>query len=82
MMVNSLFYLGLVFAILRHKRGAEVLPAFLFIAHLLTLAQFEPDLGSFLRHYSSVLVLLAPGIEFIFAPKTQAQEAQPQIAKT
>jgi len=77
MMINVFFYAGLVMAIVRHKRDAAQLPAFLFMGHILTQAQFEPDLGSYLRHFSSVLVMLAPGIPYIFP---HGRPAEKQLA--
>lgn len=76
MMVNVFFYSGLVLAIIRHKRGAAQLPAFLFMGHILTQAQFEPDLGSYVRHFSSVLLILAPGLPYLFA--TKPKDTTPQ----
>jgi hypothetical protein len=37
-------------------------PAGLFLAHTLILPVFEPDLGSYLRHLSTALLLLAPSL--------------------
>lgn len=39
--------------------------ALLFVAHFFVLILFEPDLGSFLRHLSSVCVYLAPGLAML-----------------
>lgn len=66
MLVNVLFYTGMVLALIRHKQGAGQLPAYLFMGHILTQAQFEPDLGSYVRHFSCVLVMLSPGIYYMF----------------
>jgi hypothetical protein len=77
MLVNVLFYTGLVLGIMRHKHGTAALPAMLFIGHILTQAQFEPDLGSYVRHFSSVLVILAPGIQYLLLAKPNAPAVEP-----
>lgn len=66
MMVNVFMYCGMVLAILRYRGGAGQLPAYLFMGHILTQAQFEPDLGSYVRHFSSVLVMISPGLLYMF----------------
>lgn len=70
MMVNVFFYTGTVLAMLRYKRGGAQLPALLFIGHILTQAQFEPDLGSYVRHFSCTLVMLSPAIYYMFRSKS------------
>src|SRR5690606_16251863 len=39
-------------------------PVVLFISHVLVLTIFEPDLGSYLRHLSSVFIYLLPALSF------------------
>ncbi|MEJ0063843.1 MAG: hypothetical protein WDO70_11795 [Alphaproteobacteria bacterium] len=79
MMLNVALYASAALAGFSKMQGAARLPYVLFMAHILTLAQFEPDLGSYLRHFSSVLVLIAPGFQFLFRVN-QKQPAQAQAA--
>ena len=72
MMINVFMYCGMVLALLRFRGGAGQLPAYLFIGHILTQAQFEPDLGSYVRHFSSVLVMISPGIFYLFRNRPAA----------
>lgn len=80
MMVNVFFYSGMVLALLRYRRGAAQLPAYLFMGHILTQAQFEPDLGSYVRHFSCVLVMLAPGLLYMFRNRPAAEIAAEEAA--
>lgn len=49
----------------------------LFVAHMLVLWLFEPDLGSYLRHISSVLVYLWPGL--VLWQRAQGVEGKPML---
>lgn len=69
MMINVYFYLGMVRATIKYKTGVAQLPAYLFLGHILTQAQFEPDLGSYVRHFSVMFVILAPGMQYMFRIK-------------
>ncbi len=73
MMINVYCYTGMVIALLRYRKGAAQLPAYLFLGHVLTQAQFEPDLGSYVRHFSSILTMLAPGMYFMFRNRPAEQ---------
>jgi len=47
---------------LRSKDDMAINFTLLFIAHILTLWLFEPDLGSYFRHYSSAIAYIGPAI--------------------
>lgn len=72
MMVNVFVYTGMVVALLRYRHGPAQLPAYLFMGHILTQAQFEPDLGSYVRHFSSVFVMVSPGLYYLFRNRSAA----------
>ncbi len=87
MMINVYFYLGMVRATIKNKTGVSQLPAYLFLGHILTQAQFEPDLGSYVRHFSVMFVILAPGMQYMFRLKPaeeiayEDEDQQPQAAE-
>jgi hypothetical protein len=58
--LNVIIYAGLVKYGLRHLSGSRRLLAMLFLAHVTVLIFFEPDLGSYFRHFSSVFLYLLP----------------------
>jgi hypothetical protein len=62
---NVLALFGLTLAGLRARDGKVRLPALLYASHLLVLILFEPDLGSYLRHASSVILYLAPALALL-----------------
>lgn len=62
LMVNLGIYAFFIRIGLRSKNEAVILPALLFISHMLVLNIFEPDLGSYLRHASSALLYLVPAL--------------------
>lgn len=74
LLINVAAYAAMVYYGLKHMRGGAQLPYMLFIGHILTQAQFEPDLGSYMRHFSSVFVLIAPALPFLFAPQPVQQK--------
>lgn len=83
MMINVYFFLGMAFSTIKNKSGVGQLPAYLFFGHILTQAQFEPDLGSYVRHFSVMFVILAPGMQYMFRIKPSAEiahedDTQPQ----
>lgn len=59
---NLFVYAALLGVGLRTFDQKAQLACTLFFSHLLVLNLFEPDLGSYLRHASSVLVYLAPSL--------------------
>lgn len=73
LIVNVLTYFGMVYCGFKYFRGVAQLPYALFVAHILTQAQFEPDLGSYVRHFSSVWVLIAPAMQYLFRPRSLPQ---------
>jgi len=64
--LNLVIYGALVFMGIRRSSGTamDFLP-WLFLSHLLVLAIFEPDSGSYFRHFSSVLVYLIPTLRLV-----------------
>jgi len=60
MFVNILFYGWLLFTGLKLLKGPLRLLLYLFAAHVVVLVLFEPDLGSFFRHFSSAFLYLLP----------------------
>ncbi len=76
MMINVYFFLGMARATIKYKTGVGQLPAYLFFGHILTQAQFEPDLGSYVRHFSVMFVILAPGMQYMFRLKPADEIAQ------
>lgn len=79
MLVNVLTYFGMVYCGFKYFRGGAQLPYALFVAHILTQAQFEPDLGSYVRHFSSVWVLIAPALQYLLRPRPKP-DVVPQTA--
>lgn len=73
MLINVAAYTAMVCFGLKYSRKGHQLPYLLFIAHILVQAQFEPDLGSYVRHFSSVLVMIAPALQFFWMPRGQKQ---------
>lgn len=66
---------------LRHGGPKERACALLVLAHALTLALFEPDLGSYLRHLTSATLYLAPVLALLDRHLTRpgsADAPQPQ----
>ncbi|KQN33743.1 hypothetical protein ASG37_16460 [Sphingomonas sp. Leaf407] len=59
---NLCIYAWLMITGLRSGNPRISWPAGLFLAHVLVLTIFEPDLGSYLRHVSTALLLLAPSL--------------------
>lgn len=59
---NLCIYAWLMVTGLRSGNPRISWPAGLFLAHVLVLNIFEPDLGSYLRHISTALLLLAPSL--------------------
>lgn len=55
-------YVILMISGLRSNNSRISWPAGLFLAHVLVLIIFEPDLGSYLRHLSTALLYLAPSM--------------------
>lgn len=80
MLINVMTYFGMVYCGFKYFKGAAQLPYALFVAHILTQAQFEPDLGSYVRHFSSVWVLIAPAMQYLLRPQGHAEDTQ-QTAK-
>lgn len=60
--LNLCLYGWLTWTGLRSGNTRISWPAGLFLAHVLTLTIFEPDLGSYLRHVSTAILLLAPSL--------------------
>lgn len=60
--INVLIYASLVRTSLRHGAMREKTLATLFLSHVLVLWLFEPDLGSYFRHFSSVFAYLIPAL--------------------
>lgn len=60
--INLCIYAWLMVTGLRSGNPRISWPAGLFLAHVLVLNIFEPDLGSYLRHVSTALLLLAPSL--------------------
>jgi hypothetical protein len=60
--LTSLLYGALVYAQLAWGNWRARLMGCLFLAHLMVLWLFEPDLGSYLRHASSAVAYLWPGL--------------------
>ncbi len=67
LMINVLVYGVLVWIAVRSRDPRIWRPGLLFLAHVLTLLLFEPDLGSYLRHIGTSLPLLAPALGTIGA---------------
>lgn len=59
---NVLAFLALAIVGMRATDERVRLPALLYISHFLVSILFEPDLSSYLRHSSSVLLYLAPAM--------------------
>ena len=57
---NNVIFLALIYFGVKNSNEKIRYPAFLFLSHILVLIIFEPDLGSYLRHSSSVLLYLVP----------------------
>jgi hypothetical protein len=69
---NCIVYFALLWIGARSRRSEIVLPVVLFTAHLAVSWLFEPDLGSYLRHSSSVLLYLVPALALLNrAPATR-----------
>jgi hypothetical protein len=49
---------------IRMLQGPQRLLTFLFVAHVTVLILFEPDFGSYTRHFSSVFLYLLPAFAF------------------
>jgi hypothetical protein len=49
---------------IRMLQGPQKLLTFLFVAHVTVLILFEPDFGSYMRHFSSVFLYLLPAFAF------------------
>lgn len=62
MSVSTAAYLYLIVRGYVCKRPGSLILTSLFAAHALVLCLFEPDLGSYFRHLSSVFLYLVPGI--------------------
>jgi hypothetical protein len=62
MSVSTATYLYLIVRGYACKRPGSMILTTLFVAHALVLCLFEPDLGSYFRHLSSVFLYLLPGI--------------------
>ena len=60
--VNVIIYAWLVTAGIRWVQGPHRLLAFLFLAHIAVLNLFEPDFGSYMRHFSSAFLYLIPAL--------------------
>jgi hypothetical protein len=61
--VNILIYGRLIYAGIRQRpMTAVTLLPWLFLAHISVLTIFEPDSGSYFRHFSSVLLYLIPAL--------------------
>ncbi len=58
--VNVLIYGWLLAGGIKGLCGPPRLMCLLFLAHISVLILFEPDVGSYFRHFSSVLLYLAP----------------------
>lgn len=64
--INVVFYSQLIYTGLKTHWGRPlVMLPLLFIAHALVLFMFEPDLGSYLRHISSVILYLLPSLRIV-----------------
>jgi hypothetical protein len=61
---NILVYAWLMFAGLRASNPNVRILSTLFLSHILVLWLFEPDLGSYFRHSSSVFVYLLPAFHY------------------
>ncbi|MGB4100945.1 MAG: hypothetical protein WBK91_03440 [Alphaproteobacteria bacterium] len=77
LVINVMTHFGMVYCGFKYFKGAAQLPYALFVAHILTQAQFEPDLGSYVRHYSSVWVLIAPAMIYLLRPTDKSGRPQP-----
>ena len=60
--LNLCLYGWLTWTGLRSGNMRIAWPAGLFLSHILVLTIFEPDLGSYLRHVSTAIFLLAPSL--------------------
>jgi hypothetical protein len=58
--VNVVIYAGLLRYSLLFLTGSRRLLALLFLSHITVYILFEPDLGSYFRHFSSVFLYLLP----------------------
>jgi hypothetical protein len=62
MNVSTLAYVYLIIRGYASRMPGAGLLTSLFVAHALVLCLFEPDLGSYFRHLSSIFLYLVPGI--------------------
>jgi hypothetical protein len=60
MFINVVIYASLIRFGVRHLPEPQRLLTFLFVAHITVLILFEPDFGSYVRHFSSVFLYLLP----------------------
>ena len=62
LLINVIVWWYLTFVGLQKLKGNLLILTQLFFSHLLVLQLFEPDLGSYLRHASSVFIYLVPAL--------------------
>ena len=62
LLLNTILYSVIAFFGFKARTVEGKLLTSLFLGHILTLVIFEPDLGSYLRHTSSVFLYLVPGL--------------------
>jgi hypothetical protein len=78
--LNILIYGALVYAGIRQRSAsATSLLPWLFLAHISVLIIFEPDSGSYFRHFSSVMVYLIPALRVVEERYAQ-RFSQPPLA--
>ena len=64
--VNILFYGYMIYVGVRRRPVTPLnMLSWLFLSHVLVLAIFEPDSGSYFRHFSSVIVYIVPALRMV-----------------
>lgn len=66
--INVAIYAYLSWIGIRSTRADVRLPTLLFISHFLVMMIFEPDLGTYLRHLSSVMLFAVPALTLLDRP--------------
>ncbi len=74
--VNVLIGATLIVVGLRRLRGPIRLLPMLFLAHIAVLIIFEPDYGSYFRHFGSVLLYLMPPLTYLEKQRVAYLHAQ------
>lgn len=74
--VNVITWYSLTFIGLKYLRGPPFFLVCVFLGHLLVLPLFEPDLGSYLRHASSVIIYLVPALRLVERRRTERAQTE------